>query len=211
MAVNADFIMAHWQAYGRRGPHSIGQGQIIGTPDPELTPPASVWTDASRARFATGNVSVSRAGLLNIGGFDTRFSAYGFEDLELGYRLEQAGWRSLPVPEAISWHYEQALSSLDWEQDIRKEQARGQGAALFYQKHPHFAVRLIAQLTPLHAGLDQLIRLGGLISEAHWQEILHHLEPRSPKLALALYRALLNRYCRQATLSSLSQLKQLRK
>lgn len=206
MAVNEDFINEHWRHHCIHGSFTIGQGQIIGTSEPTIRPKPSIWTDASRAHFATGNVSIKRSALLTeqgVGGFDEDFSAYGFEDLELGYRLEQAGWHSSPVKSAISWHYEPALNQLNWEADIEKELARGQGAALFYRKHPSFEVRLIAQLTPLHAGLDQMLRLGGLISETQWQKILKKLEPQAPKLSLALYRALLNRYCRQATLKSL--------
>ncbi len=209
MAVNEDFIGEHWRHHGLNDSFTIGQGQIIGTPEPSLRPKPSIWTDASRAHFATGNVSIRRSALLTEGGvgnFDEEFSAYGFEDLELGYRLEQAGWHARPVKNAISWHYEPAFNQLNWEADIKKELARGQGAALFYHKHPSFEVRLIAQLTPLHAFFDQALRIGGLITETKWQKILQKLEHQAPKLSLALYRALLNRYCREATLKALTKL-----
>lgn len=203
MDVGPDFVAAHRRYHLTQGPRRIGQGRIIGTQDAQARPTPSLWTDASRARFATGNVSVERAIVAALGGFDESFGAYGFEDLELGYRLERAGWRSGPVSEAVSWHYEPLPAGFDWEADIAKEQARGEGAARFYRKHPSLEVRLIAQLTPLHGLLDQL--MAGLGSEAAWKQRIERIQTRSPKLALALYRALLNHYCLQATRQAMQQ------
>ena len=46
-------------------------------------------TDISFAYFATGNVAISKELLLDVGLFDTSFSLYGWEDLELGERLKK--------------------------------------------------------------------------------------------------------------------------
>lgn len=202
MRVEPDFILSHWQFHQLKGPGWIGQGQIIGTQDPQQKPQASIWTDASRAVFATGNVSVARKALQQAGGFDPDFSSYGFEDLELGFRLQKSGLKAAKVAGAPSWHYE-PLETVNWQADLAKEKERGQGAALFYRKHPCWQVRLMAQLTPLHPLLDQLPRAGGLISEQQWRQWISQLETRHPKLALALYRGLLNRYCAQATREAL--------
>src|SRR5690606_2937618 len=48
--------------------------------------------------FVTGNVSVPRSRLLDIGGFDADFTGYGREDYELGYRLLCAGLRFIFEP-----------------------------------------------------------------------------------------------------------------
>lgn len=199
MVVGEDFIYQHWAWHQSKGSGWIAQGKIIGTPDLAQKPMPSVWTDASRAQFATGNVSLAQQVLIHSGGFDRDFSAYGFEDLELGFRLKQAGLQFGQLKQAISWHYEPPLTALNWQQDIAKEQARGRGAALFYQKHPCLEVRLMAQLTPVHPLLDRILRLGGLVNEDLWQDYLQKLYPRHPKLALAIYRGLLNRYCAQET------------
>lgn len=37
--------------------------------------------------LATGNVSIARADLIKTGGFDENFTGWGYEDIELGYRL----------------------------------------------------------------------------------------------------------------------------
>jgi glycosyltransferase involved in cell wall biosynthesis len=59
--------------------------------------------------FVTQNAAVPRAAFLAVGGFDEEFSAYGFEDMELAFRLEdQAGVHfevlSLPVPHHVHHH-----------------------------------------------------------------------------------------------------------
>lgn len=53
--------------------------------------------------FATGNVSVKRDLLMQVGLFDERFRRFGGEDLELGYRLSKAGAEFVYAAEAQSW------------------------------------------------------------------------------------------------------------
>jgi glycosyltransferase involved in cell wall biosynthesis len=53
--------------------------------------------------FTTGNVSVERDLLLDVGLFDERFHEWGGEDLELGYRLSKAGADFAYVSEARSY------------------------------------------------------------------------------------------------------------
>jgi len=54
--------------------------------------------------FVTGNSSVRRLSLLRVGFFDEDLTAYGGEDLELGYRLHLAGIPLYYAPEALSHH-----------------------------------------------------------------------------------------------------------
>ena len=55
--------------------------------------------------FVTGNSSVRRSTLLRVGFFDENLTAYGGEDLELGYRLHLAGIPLYYASEALSYHY----------------------------------------------------------------------------------------------------------
>ena len=55
--------------------------------------------------FVTGNSSVRRSTLLRVGFFDEDLTAYGGEDLELGYRLHLAGIPLYYAPEALSYHH----------------------------------------------------------------------------------------------------------
>ncbi|HPF71752.1 MAG TPA: glycosyltransferase [Candidatus Krumholzibacteria bacterium] len=59
--------------------------------------------------FVTQNAAVPRAAFLAVGGFDEDFAAYGFEDMEVAFRLEeQAGVRFLvlagPRPRHVHHH-----------------------------------------------------------------------------------------------------------
>ena len=54
--------------------------------------------------FVTGNASLRRNQLLQAGLFDEDFTAYGGEDLELGYRLHLQGAPFQFVPRALSFH-----------------------------------------------------------------------------------------------------------
>lgn len=61
--------------------------------------------DASFAFFYTCNVSVSRAALLEAGGLDENFTRYGWEDLDLGLRLEKQGLKVVYAPEIVAEHH----------------------------------------------------------------------------------------------------------
>jgi glycosyltransferase involved in cell wall biosynthesis len=58
---------------------------------------------ATARQFYTGNSSISRAGFLEVGGFDTAFRRA--EDLELAGRLEDAGYHFAYNPRAAGFHY----------------------------------------------------------------------------------------------------------
>lgn len=203
MWASPELLQAHVHFHQARGPGWIAQGLIqacfadLSTQRPDTLPASSLWTDASRAFFATGNVSVERRQVLELGGFDEDFSEYGWEDLELGLRLKQRGLRSSLLPEARSLHREVVPSQQNWQENVRKEQARGRGAVQLFKKHPRLEVRLMAQLTPLHGLLNGIMPALG--SESRWLERLYALEKQRPHLALALYRALLNRHCFEST------------
>jgi glycosyltransferase involved in cell wall biosynthesis len=54
--------------------------------------------------YHTGNVSTPRSTLLAVGGFNEDFFIYGMEDIELGYRLQQAGSRMINGERARAVH-----------------------------------------------------------------------------------------------------------
>lgn len=63
---------------------------------------AGRWQPTAR-QFYTGNASLARRHLVQVGGFDTTFRRA--EDVELAYRLQQYGLRFVFNPEAIGYHY----------------------------------------------------------------------------------------------------------
>lgn len=60
------------------------------------------WTPTAR-QFFTGNASVARSQLIDVGGFDERYRRA--EDVELGYRLAKRGVEFVFNPRARGYHY----------------------------------------------------------------------------------------------------------
>lgn len=82
--------------------------------------------------FYSGNFSVPRALLLEVGGFDEDFKVYGNEDLELSIRLAHAGVRIVYDPEAVAWqHHTKSFAELAGDAI-----AKGRTAVLLAGKHP---------------------------------------------------------------------------
>jgi len=82
--------------------------------------------------FYTSNISVARRELLAAGLFDPRFKTYGWEDIELGYRLARRGVKIVYEPEADAAHYHPTnLKSF-----ARRQYRAGVTGALFYRLHP---------------------------------------------------------------------------
>jgi len=121
-------------------------------------------TDISFAYFATGNVAISKALLLDVGLFDTSFSLYGWEDLELGERLKKIGVKLIKCPDAKGFHWHPAFNCDQIPYLLNKEIERAKMALIFYQKHKNLRVRLIIQFTLFHKLLWNVLCLGGLIN-----------------------------------------------
>tara|TARA_Y100001980_G_C14513680_1_gene289065 strand:+ start:289 stop:1218 length:930 start_codon:yes stop_codon:yes gene_type:complete len=121
-------------------------------------------TDLSFAYFATGNVAISKELILKAGLFDTSFSLYGWEDLELGERLKNLGTKLIKCPEAVGFHYHPSFTCEQINSLIKKEKERAKMALLFYKKHPNLRVKFIIQFTFLHRILWQVLCLGGLLN-----------------------------------------------
>jgi len=96
---------------------------------------AKVRGEEAPARYlVTQNTAVPRAALLQAGGFDEAYRAYGFEDMDLGFRLQDAGvrFRALrePVPEHVHHH-----TLWQW---LAKKRECGHGPLQqLARRHPH--------------------------------------------------------------------------
>ena len=111
--------------------------------------PAPFWTlrNYSANWFWTSNVSVSRRRLdeVRIGGrmwFDETFSEYGWEDIELGLRLREAGARAVFNKKALAFHYKPETLRADPVQTERRQRAQARTARILAQKHPGWRARL---------------------------------------------------------------------
>ena len=87
--------------------------------------------NAGWLHFATGNLSMSRERFLELGGFDERFTVYGWEDLDLGLRFERSGGRLIFDPEARAVHEHPPMPR---EALWRREREMGRTAYQFAKK-----------------------------------------------------------------------------
>jgi len=86
----------------------------------------------------SGNLSLPRDLVLEVGGFDEAFKLYGYEDYELALRLLRTGVELAYSPQAMAYQrYDKDFAAL-----ARDCVARGQTAVLFALKHPDVASTL---------------------------------------------------------------------
>lgn len=120
--------------------------------------------------FLSGNLSIPKRILNAIGLFDEKFTGYGWEDLELGYRLSQKGISLRYLPSAINYHYHPFLN----EDIIERKKKMGKSAAIFIKKHPQRYIKYFLGLNPLAMLLYYLIKfMPGLkkTAEKNWKYV----------------------------------------
>jgi hypothetical protein len=153
--------------------------------------------DATFRCFYTANVSAARGDLLAVGGFDERFPAAAYEDIELGYRLTQAGVRLVYEPAALIYH----LHEMRLDRALARQIVNGRSAAYAITKHPDLALDagvpgLRDPTLPrrfFHAALDYYFMVGlqqGLQGAfgGEWADRLDDLLERYPKYAQGVER-----------------------
>jgi glycosyltransferase involved in cell wall biosynthesis len=134
------FLAAHAAVHEREIFPFVVCGPIINVPSAEHRPsPRPV--NASRAFFVTCNVSVRRASLLAVGGFDESFNLYGWEDTELGARLRGEGVRRHFAWDAYLWHLKPPTPE-SLEDALDKAIQKARMAARFVRKMPTTRVKL---------------------------------------------------------------------
>lgn len=69
--------------------------------------------------------------------FDTMFSQYGWEDLELGVRLKRLGLKLIKCPSAVGYHWHPPFNLEQIPQLIEKEIERGKMGVLFLSETSH--------------------------------------------------------------------------
>ncbi|AFY69523.1 glycosyl transferase family 2 [Thalassoporum mexicanum PCC 7367] len=185
-------------------------GRIVNTSnfdDPTSEP--FTLTDVSNAYFATGNTAIAKHWFIEAGGFDPDFKQYGWEDLELGVRLKNMGFKIIKCPKALGYHWHPPFTMDEVPKLIDVEKQRGRMGAIFYQKHPTWDVRMIIQMTWLHKALWGLLSFGGALNERSLKPILQFLIDRNrPQLALEIARIFLNWYSVQAVYDAYAQASQ---
>lgn len=174
--VPSGFFEAHMQAHREQGPDIYVNGALVWVTTLEealAMPPPTVW-DFSGRSLGTANASVLREHLNAVGGFDPAFRGMGWEDSDLGRRLQKFGLRRIQLQEALAYHVEPAITNAaQLEARLAKERERGMYAVHYMAKHPEFRTRLSAQDTAFHRFLSWVMRMGGIINEDNlltWME-----------------------------------------
>jgi GT2 family glycosyltransferase len=108
----------------------------------------------------TRNLSVRAEDLWAVGGFDESFPGYGWEDIELGLRLQSRGVRFVYEPDALGYHDE--VETL--ERTREKLRQAGEGAVYFWTKHGRrTGLGLFLEIHPALLPLKWLVyRTGGI-------------------------------------------------
>ena len=198
LIVLEDFIACHVNkllfSWNKNNNKCFTYGSVINTSN-FTNPESEIFklTDFSFAYFATGNVAISKELLLKVGLFDTSFSLYGWEDLELGERLKKIGTKLIKCPEAVGFHWHPAFDCEQIESLISQEKERARMALIFYKKHSNLRVRFMIQLTPFHFLFWEIICLGGLISiQRLFPLLLFLVDSGRNRVALEIVRIPLN-------------------
>lgn len=216
LVVIDSFLQSHAEALEsaqqRLGHHRLfTYGRVIQTcnfADPTSTP--YKLSDYSAAYFATGNVAIARRWLEEAGGFDPSFQQYGWEDLELGVRLQQLNLQLVKAPKAVGYHWHPPFRLDQLPQLIEQERQRGRMGAKFYLKHPTLHVKMMVQLTIWHRLLWRLLTINGQLNERSLtpllQFLIHHHHSQT---ALGIARIFLNGYQVQSTHLAYTQLREI--
>ncbi len=140
-----DLLASHYRAHTEQGQSKVALvGPIRWSPEYRENP-ASEYFKATYfpawdsfepdgpnwPLFITSNASVSQAGLREMGGFNSDFQ-HNYEDMELGYRLEQAGYAIKLCPAGLVYHHR----PLPIEEMFRRTQVAGREMARLFNQHP---------------------------------------------------------------------------
>ncbi len=129
-------------------------------PTPATLKPQVGTHPADRAKlgwyyFLTGNLSFPKGIFEAFKGFDPTFTGYGWEDLELGYRLQKAKVPILYLRTAINYHFHVIAPDAD----IVRGEDKGRSAKIMLAKHPE--LKWFLGLNPLSAAIFPRIAKGG--------------------------------------------------
>ena len=142
--------------------------------------PAHVMLTDRQAEHIPGcNMAFFRAALEEIGGFDPIFRAAG-DDVDICWRLQQAGYKIGFSPAAFVWHYRRSTVR-DY---LKQQHGYGEAEALLVRKHPEYFNSLgggiwrgrIYAAAPFAVRLRAPIIYRGLFGSAGYQS-LYSAEP----------------------------------
>ncbi|MCK5057791.1 MAG: glycosyltransferase family 2 protein [Candidatus Aminicenantes bacterium] len=155
----SDLVEIHVKTLSKH-PGAIVQGQVISIMDLDdaFVVPFSL-RHYSRAFFATGNVSVRKSCIDEVGGFDDATFRKGWEDLDLGLRLRKNGLKVKRLyKQGYVWHFEGSIHDEKNIYDFFADRfIEGRSAVDFYRKHPSFSIKLMTLAGSFFFFLDKIL------------------------------------------------------
>jgi len=104
--------------------------------------PVFKLADFSTSFFWTSNVSVARKHLIKAGMFYEKFDKYGWEDIEMGYKLRKLGLKLIINNKAIGYHYKPLPSDVNIEKALEIETKRAISAKIYYNLYKSLRVKM---------------------------------------------------------------------
>jgi len=129
---------------------AFGDGEFAGVGGPNLLPPddsvvaAAVMvspggpahvmlTDRQAEHIPGCNMAFKRDALVEVGGFDPIFRRAG-DDVDLCWRMQQAGYKIGFCPAAFVWHYRRSTVQAY----LKQQRGYGEAEAMLVRKHPEY-------------------------------------------------------------------------
>ncbi|HEY5258141.1 MAG TPA: glycosyltransferase [Candidatus Baltobacteraceae bacterium] len=167
------FVAEHLRSHAAH-PAAIVRGGAINVESFDDLPQAK-WSikDYSGNFFWTTNVSVPLATMRAIGGFNTSFSEYGWEDIDVGLRLRFAGVKAVFNKRALVYHCKPRPRSGNVEQMVRQAKAQARTAVQLLELRPHWRTYLTTGANPVQRSLHRWLR--GVRSAKHYRDALGDL------------------------------------
>ncbi|WOP20106.1 glycosyltransferase family 2 protein [Raineyella sp. LH-20] len=160
------------RVYGRPSDTRFRSDAYAGSPD-------AAW------RYWAGNVSVTRGTYDRVGPYDSDYRAYGWEDVDWGFRLHEAGVRIVLAPELATPHHAAAQSV-----ESRAKRAFHSGAARRIFEAKHGNEHLPAAIPPGRSPWNVLVRAIGRLDKTRLMAAAERLDGRLGMLPDPLARKL---------------------
>ncbi len=125
--------------------------------------------------FITCNASIPKTLLEECGGFDEDFNLYGYEDIEIGIRLNKIKVKGIKADKAVGFHYHPDFTLSDIPNMKKVEEQKAKMALIFCKKYPSLQIRLLVQNNLFHKILRNIQTLNGLINDKTLEPILKFL------------------------------------
>ncbi len=192
--VRPDFLQHHLAIHRDAGRPVVGRGPVVSIPAPAV-PDRTPLIRTSPAYLDTANASISRQTLIEAGGFDEGFRAYGWEDFDLGLRLQTGGIPRVFDPSAVAFHVQPPATDDSFARHLIKEEERARTALYLLRKHPGARTRIMIQDTVLQRAVHFALGGVGLLTVRNAPPVARWLRARGlPTLASLVIRGVLNRH-----------------